>query len=95
MIVLFSNPQDHRHAQTPRPPDVPLHRAAAALCWFYPGSVRMSAHHLAASVETCHWGLFDAKYPPVLRVASGDSLTVDTVSGGPDALPPAGFHVPP
>ncbi len=55
----------------------------------------MTAHHLAASVETCHWGLFDAKYPPVLRVASGDSLTVDTVSGGPDALPPAGFHVPP
>ena len=56
----------------------------------------MTAHTLAASVETCHWGLFDAKYPPVLRVHSGDRVTVDTVSGGPDALPPADrFHVPP
>ncbi len=52
-------------------------------------------HHLHASVETCHWGLFDATLPPVLRVDSGDTLTVDCVSGGPDALPPPGFHVPP
>jgi len=52
-------------------------------------------HHLAASVDTCHWGLFDASMTPVLRVQSGDQLTVDTVSGGPEALPPAGFHVPP
>ena len=51
-------------------------------------------HHLAASVETCHWGLFDAALAPVLRVQSGDRLTIDSVSGGPDALPPAGFHVP-
>jgi acetamidase/formamidase len=55
----------------------------------------MTAHHLAASVETCHWGLFDAKLAPVLAVASGDRVTIDSVSGGPDALPPAGFHVPP
>jgi acetamidase/formamidase len=32
---------------------------------------------------------------PVLHVASGDRVTIDSVSGGPDALPPAGFHVPP
>ncbi len=55
----------------------------------------MTIHHLHASVETCHWGLFDGAMPPVLRIASGDRLTVDTVSGGPDALPPAGFLVPP
>lgn len=55
----------------------------------------MTAHHLHASVETCHWGLFDATLPPVLRIKSGERLTVDTVSGGPDVMPPAGFHVPP
>jgi acetamidase/formamidase len=56
----------------------------------------MTTHTLAASVATCHWGLFDAKYPPVLHVQSGDRVTVDTVSGGPDALPPADkFHIPP
>ena len=52
-------------------------------------------HHLPASVATCHWGVFDARLPPVLRVASGDTITIDSVSGGPEALPPAGFHVPP
>jgi acetamidase/formamidase len=51
-------------------------------------------HHLKASVETCRWGLFDAAHAPVLHVDSGDRVTIDTVSGGPDVLPPAGFHVP-
>ncbi len=55
----------------------------------------MHSHHLTASVETCHWGQFDAALRPVLEVASGDRVTIDTVSGGPDALPPDGFHVPP
>ncbi len=55
----------------------------------------MTTHRLPASVATCHWGHFDAKLPPVLTVVSGDTLIVDTVSGGPEVLPPAGFHVPP
>jgi acetamidase/formamidase len=55
----------------------------------------MKEHLLHASVETCHWGLFDAKIAPVLRVASGDRVTIETVSGGPEVLPPEGFHVPP
>jgi acetamidase/formamidase len=55
----------------------------------------MAHHHLKAGVDTCRWGLFDAAYEPVLRVASGDRLTVDTVSGGPEVLPGPGFHVPP
>jgi acetamidase/formamidase len=55
----------------------------------------MKQHHLPASVDTCHWGAFDAAFAPVLRVRSGDRITIDSVSGGPDALPPAGFHVPP
>ena len=51
--------------------------------------------HLPASVETCHWGAFDAALPPVLTVRSGQRFTVATVSGGAPVLPPAGFHVPP
>lgn len=55
----------------------------------------MTHHRLSASVETCHWGFFDAALPPVLSIQSGDTLTVETISGGPDVLPPPGFHVPP
>lgn len=52
-------------------------------------------HHLKSGVETCHWGFFDSTLSPVLTVASGDSVTVETLSGGPNVLPPEGFHVPP
>ncbi|TGD95285.1 acetamidase/formamidase family protein [Methylobacterium nonmethylotrophicum] len=52
-------------------------------------------HRLTASPETCRWGYFDASVPPVLTVRSGERVTIETVSGGPDALPPDGFHVPP
>ena len=51
--------------------------------------------HLPASVETCHWGYFDATLPPALTVSSGQRFTEATVSGGAAVLPPAGFHVPP
>ena len=50
---------------------------------------------LAAGPETCHWGFFDAGLAPVATVESGDEITIDTVSGGPDMLPGDGFHVPP
>jgi acetamidase/formamidase len=53
------------------------------------------SHHLHASVETCHWGQFDPHLAPALRVDSGDEVLIDALSGGPDVLPPAGFHVPP
>ncbi|MCW4114119.1 acetamidase/formamidase family protein [Aurantimonas sp. MSK8Z-1] len=52
-------------------------------------------HHLPASLDTCAWGFFDPKREPVLTIASGDTVTIDTVSGGPDMLPGEGFHVPP
>src|SRR4051794_6937925 len=56
----------------------------------------MIHHHLHSSPETCHWGFFEAKLKPVLTIASGDEVTVDTVSGGPDVVPDCGkFHVPP
>ena len=52
--------------------------------------------HLKASPETCAWGYFDACLDPVMEVASGDTIVIDTVSGGPDHTPPpdAGFTIP-
>ena len=55
----------------------------------------MAHHRLPASVETIHWGYFDAALPPVLTVSSGDTVEIDTISGNPWNLPGEGFHVPP
>lgn len=53
------------------------------------------SHRLSASPDTCRWGYFDASVPPVLTIASGEEVEIESVSGGPDTLPPEGFHVPP
>jgi len=59
-------------------------------------SALMTHHHLHSSPETCHWGFFEARLKPVLTIASGDEVTIDTVSGGPDVVPDRNrFHVPP
>jgi acetamidase/formamidase len=44
-------------------------------------------HRLDASVDTVHWGYFDAQLPARLEVDSGDTVIVDTVSGVPDVAP--------
>ena len=55
----------------------------------------MTAPVVDASPETCHWGYFDAARSPVLTVESGAEVTIRTVSGAPEVLPGAGFHIPP
>ena len=56
----------------------------------------MMHHQLKSSPETCHWGFFEASLKPVLSIESGDEVTVDTISGGPDVVPDkTKFHVPP
>ena len=56
----------------------------------------MTHHHLHSSPETCHWGFFEAKLKPVLTIASGDEVTIDTISGGPEVVPDRSrFRVPP
>ena len=42
----------------------------------------MATHTLAPTPATVHWGYLDAKLPPRLTVDSGDTVTIDTVSGG-------------
>lgn len=57
----------------------------------------MTHHHLRASGATCHWGFFDAALTPKLVIASGDTVTVDTVTGAPEVHPKpgSGFTTPP
>jgi acetamidase/formamidase len=56
----------------------------------------MATHSLAATPETVTWGIFDAATPPVLRIASGDTVVLESLSGSPEVLPPAGsgFAIP-
>jgi len=51
----------------------------------------IKVHRLDASVDTVHWGYFDAALPAKLEVDSGDTVIVDTVSGIPDVAPDAPY----
>lgn len=55
----------------------------------------MAHHELHAAPGTVHWGFFDASLPPVLRIRSGDRLTLSTLSGIPGDQPPERERVPP
>lgn len=57
----------------------------------------MAHHLLKSSVETVHWGYFDAALKPVLTIEPGDTVTIETLSGAPDVMPPKGsaFAAPP
>ncbi len=53
--------------------------------------------HLSPTPRTVRWGTFDAAYPPIVTIASGEGVTIETVSGAPEMMPPAnsGFAIPP
>lgn len=42
------------------------------------------SHTLLPTPQTVHWGHLDAAIPFVLEIESGDTVEVDTVSGGPN-----------
>lgn len=50
----------------------------------------MTSHTLKSTVKTVHWGYFDAAVPAALTINDGDRVTIETVSGAPDVMPPAG-----
>jgi len=55
------------------------------------GSTQQRSHELALTPANVHWGYYDSRVAPVLRVASGDRLRVDTmVAGGLQRLRLAG-----
>src|SRR4051812_8351818 len=49
---------------------------------------------LDPSVETVHWGYFDAKLPPRIEIDSGDTIVIDTVSGAPEVVPDMSLYRP-
>ena len=57
----------------------------------------MATHRIAPTPQTVRWGTFDAAYPPVLTVQSGETVVLECVSGGPEVMPPpgSGLAVPP
>ena len=54
----------------------------------------MTHHRLDAGRDTVHWGYFDAALSPVLTIESGDTVTISTVSGGPEVDPLSPHVVP-
>ncbi len=54
-------------------------------------------HTIASSPETVRFGIFDAAFPPILTVRSGETVTFECVSGGPEVMPPPslGLEIPP
>jgi acetamidase/formamidase len=51
--------------------------------------------HLEPSPETVHWGFFDAALAPLVTIASGERVTISSVSGTPDMMPASPLIVPP
>jgi acetamidase/formamidase len=54
-------------------------------------------HHLHADTDTVRWGHWDGSISPVLKIKSGDTVTIDTLSGEPNDLPiaAAGYEILP
>ena len=53
----------------------------------------MTLHRVAATPETIRLGLFDAAIPPVLTVASGDTVELQCLSGSLEVMPPTGSEL--
>ena len=56
----------------------------------------MAQHQLRASPQTVRIGVFDATFPPVMTIESGDRVVVQCVSGRDEVMPPknSGLSVP-
>ncbi len=50
----------------------------------------VKTHTLRATPETVRFGMFDATFPPVVTIASGDRIEVECLSGGIEVMPAAG-----
>jgi acetamidase/formamidase len=55
-----------------------------------------TTHRIEATPQTCRWGVFDANFPAVATIASGDTVILECLSGGPDQVPAPGgaFTIP-
>ena len=48
----------------------------------------MDTHELTPTVDTVHWGVLDGTLEPVLEIGSGEIVTVHSLSGAEDEVPP-------
>src|SRR5262249_49618836 len=65
--------------------------AASILMFWIGGYAPFKTHDLKLEPKNIHWGYYDAKVAPVLRIASGDTVRVETmVAGGLQRLRLAG-----
>ena len=55
----------------------------------------MAIPHLEPTPDTVHWGFFEAALKPLLTIASGERVTLSTVSGTRDMMPAPPLVVPP
>ncbi|MET0745770.1 MAG: acetamidase/formamidase family protein, partial [Microvirga sp.] len=55
----------------------------------------MAEVRIDAGPDTVHWGFFDAALPPIATVASGTTVILSSVSGGPEVMPGPPHAVPP
>jgi acetamidase/formamidase len=57
----------------------------------------MATHRLSPTPSTVRWGTYDAAYPPLITVNSGDTVVLECVSGGVEVMPPpgSGLAIPP
>ena len=44
-------------------------------------------HTLSSTPGNVQWGRWDGSLPPVLKIASGDRVTIETLSGEPEDMP--------
>jgi len=66
---------------------------AIPICLIMLGTLEASAqktYQLKATPKTIIWGYYDAAAAPVLRIQSGDTVEIQTVSGNPSRLESAG-----
>jgi len=54
----------------------------------------MTIQHLVPAPDTVHWGFFEAALPPLTTIASGDRITISTVSGDRNMMPAPPLLVP-
>ncbi|MEL6372338.1 MAG: acetamidase/formamidase family protein [Pseudomonadota bacterium] len=59
-----------------------------------PADLNTDGPRLEAGPRTVHWGYFDATLKPIREIASGERITISTVSGRRDVIPPASFRIP-
>jgi len=55
----------------------------------------MPDHRLEPGPDTVHWGYFDATLPPRLTIASGERVTISSVSGTAEQMPAPPLKIPP